>query len=144
MVGIAARTCSTMLLGIWSPLNMKERLFCSMAMATKATVQVRKTTLQQLLCNVSYSNQITYLISFYFILKYFQAALAPVLLSFVMDSTSDEFKYAETVKMVCILSIIVTTPPLAIFMEIFGYRFLAKDVSTESVENGRNSGMETN
>lgn len=83
----------TVLLGIGSIFSLKEKLFCSMAMATKATVQ---------------------------------AALAPVLLGLIADHDSFD---AEALMVICILSIIVTTPPLAILMDVFGHRFLKKEAS---------------
>lgn len=46
LVGILCRTSMTVLLGIGSIFSLKEKLFCSMAMATKATVQVRFKCLQ--------------------------------------------------------------------------------------------------
>lgn len=86
----------TVLLGIGSIFSLKEKLFCSMAMATKATVQ---------------------------------AALAPVLLGLIADHDSSDYFDAEALMVICILSIIVTTPPLAIFMDVFGHRFLKKEAS---------------
>ncbi|XP_066248978.1 sodium/hydrogen exchanger 9B2-like [Euwallacea similis] len=100
LVGIIARTIVTIVSGIGSVFSLKEKIFCSMAMSTKATVQ---------------------------------AALAPVLMGLISDHKSKEYQYAENIMMICILSIIVTTPPLAIYMDVFGTKFLKRDVIPEDV-----------
>uniref|UniRef100_A0A182JVU7 Cation/H+ exchanger domain-containing protein n=1 Tax=Anopheles christyi TaxID=43041 RepID=A0A182JVU7_9DIPT len=58
-----------------------------------------------------------------------QAALGPVALKTVMSNenrTEEEVHYAELVKMVCILSIILTAPLGAILISVTGTKLLKK------------------
>ncbi|XP_030768137.1 sodium/hydrogen exchanger 9B1-like [Sitophilus oryzae] len=96
LAALFIRVIVTIILDYGSAMNYKEKLFCAVAMSTKATVQ---------------------------------AALAPVLIGLVLDTKSDEYVYAEKVMMICILSIVLTAPPMAIFVEVFGPKLLKNDTN---------------
>uniref|UniRef100_A0AAR5QJN9 Cation/H+ exchanger transmembrane domain-containing protein n=3 Tax=Dendroctonus ponderosae TaxID=77166 RepID=A0AAR5QJN9_DENPD len=55
-----------------------------------------------------------------------QAALGPMVLGMLDDTTSEEYDYANKILMVCILSIMVTAPTGAILITISGPRLLTK------------------
>lgn len=59
----------------------------------------------------------------------------------IPNTSSEDYKHAEKVMMICILSIVVTTPPLAIFMDGFGHRFLKKDLERDSTKEHDNSSL---
>lgn len=66
-----------------------------------------------------------------------QAALGPVCLKRLAergDATEEELKYAETVLMVCILSIVVTAPIGAILISVSGTKLLTKTKPLQAVE----------
>ncbi|XP_076270844.1 na[+]/H[+] hydrogen antiporter 1 [Rhynchophorus ferrugineus] len=68
-----------------------------------------------------------------------QAALAPVAMSVIGDSDKPEYKYAEKVCMVCILSIMLTAPTGAILITLTGPRLLTKMKLAAVTEGWRRS-----
>lgn len=93
LCGIIIRILATTFVAIGSRLNLKEKIFVSLALMAKATVQ---------------------------------AALGPTLIDEVTSGTNEQKKYAETVSMVCILSIIIAAPVGAILISISGPKLLTK------------------
>lgn len=91
--GIVIRIGVTVLVGIGSKLNLKEKVFIALSCLAKATVQ---------------------------------AALAPSALDEVDKSNPEEVNYAETVLMVCVLSVILTAPTGAIIITLSGPKLLTK------------------
>lgn len=64
-----------------------------------------------------------------------QAALGPVALKHLGKNASEEDKhYAETVLMICVLSIILTAPLGAILISITGTKLLTKTKQPHHVE----------
>ncbi|XP_040159562.1 sodium/hydrogen exchanger 9B2 isoform X1 [Anopheles arabiensis] len=90
------RILTTVAIAFGDKLNVKEKIFVAISWMSKATVQ---------------------------------AALGPVALKTVMSNenrTEEEVHYAELVKMVCILSIILTAPLGAILISVTGTKLLKK------------------
>lgn len=66
-----------------------------------------------------------------------QAALGPVALRKLSenpDATEEQKKYAQTVQMICILSIILTAPLGAVIISISGPRLLTKTTQPQNLE----------
>ncbi|XP_065162835.1 sodium/hydrogen exchanger 9B2 isoform X3 [Atheta coriaria] len=93
MAGVLIRIAATIALCIGCKLNLKEKIFVSLSLMAKATVQ---------------------------------AALGPVTLGLLASSTGKDKEYAETVLMICVLSIMLTAPTGAILITISGPRLLTK------------------
>uniref|UniRef100_A0A182RX38 Na_H_Exchanger domain-containing protein n=1 Tax=Anopheles funestus TaxID=62324 RepID=A0A182RX38_ANOFN len=90
------RILTTVAIAFGDKLNVKEKIFVAISWMSKATVQ---------------------------------AALGPVALKTVMSNenrTEEEVHYAELVKMVCIMSIILTAPLGAILISVTGTKLLKK------------------
>ncbi|GJQ86479.1 hypothetical protein Trydic_g10384 [Trypoxylus dichotomus] len=64
-----------------------------------------------------------------------QAALGPVALGFVLGQTPQQ-SYAETVLMICVLSIMITAPTGAILITLSGPRLLTKTKSPTPIPEG--------
>ncbi|XP_048509188.1 sodium/hydrogen exchanger 9B2 [Athalia rosae] len=104
LCGGVIRILATILVGIGSKLNLKEKIFVAFSLMAKATVQ---------------------------------AALGPVTLDYVMENT-EEKRYADTVLLMCILSIIVTAPIGAIVISITGPKLLTKTRAVQPAPEGWN------
>ncbi|XP_071572382.1 sodium/hydrogen exchanger 9B2 isoform X1 [Temnothorax nylanderi] len=93
VAGIVIRIGATILVGIGSKLNLKEKVFIALSWMAKATVQ---------------------------------AALGPVTLDEVDKSDQQQVEYAETVLMMCVLSVLLTAPAGAIIISLSGPKLLTK------------------
>ncbi|RZF40763.1 hypothetical protein LSTR_LSTR016297 [Laodelphax striatellus] len=66
-----------------------------------------------------------------------KAALGPVAVSTLMDERgSEEYRHAEVVMMICILSILLTAPLGAILISLLGKRILTKTTGNISPPEG--------
>ncbi|XP_011171728.1 sodium/hydrogen exchanger 9B2 isoform X2 [Solenopsis invicta] len=99
IAGIVIRIGATILLGIGSKLNLKEKVFIALALMAKATVQ---------------------------------AALGPVTLDEVNKNDHQQIEYAETVLMMCVLSVLLTAPAGAILIMLSGPKLLTKTTAPVS------------
>jgi NhaP-type Na+/H+ or K+/H+ antiporter len=122
IAGVIIRIVVTALLGIGCKLNLKEKIFVSLAWMSKATVQVGAKTSRR-----DCSSK-----------RLFQAALGPITLGVVTDNTK-EHDYAEKILMICVLSIILTAPTGAILITLGGPRLLTKTKFPEVPEGWRRS-----
>ncbi|XP_050307245.1 sodium/hydrogen exchanger 9B2-like [Anthonomus grandis grandis] len=68
-----------------------------------------------------------------------QAALGPVTLGLISDTSSEEYQHATKIMMVCVLSIMVTAPTGAILITISGPRLLTKTKMVTIPEGWRRS-----
>lgn len=93
VTGIVIRIGVTVLVGIGSKLNLKEKVFIALSWMAKATVQ---------------------------------AALAPVTLDEVDKNDRQQVEYAETILMICVLSVLLTAPAGAIIITLSGPKLLTK------------------
>lgn len=93
VAGIVIRMGITVLCGIGSKLNLKEKVFIAVACMAKATVQ---------------------------------AALGPVTLDEIEKDKQSDVRYAETVLMLCVLSVLLTAPAGAILITLTGPKLLTK------------------
>ncbi|XP_024885513.1 sodium/hydrogen exchanger 9B2 isoform X1 [Temnothorax curvispinosus] len=93
VAGIVIRIGATVLVGIGSKLNLKEKVFIALSWMAKATVQ---------------------------------AALGPVTLDEVDKNDQQQVEYAETVLMMCVLSVLLTAPAGAIIISLSGPKLLTK------------------
>ncbi|KAL0105705.1 hypothetical protein PUN28_015873 [Cardiocondyla obscurior] len=93
IAGIVVRIGATVLVGIGSKLNLKEKIFIALSWMAKATVQ---------------------------------AALAPVTLDEIDKNDRQQVEYAETVLMMCVLSVLLTAPAGAIIITLSGPKLLTK------------------
>lgn len=101
---IIVRIVVTVLVGVKSSLNTREKFFVALSLMAKATVQ---------------------------------AALGPVAVSTLMDERgSEEYRHAEVVMMICILSILLTAPLGAILISLLGKRILTKTTGNISPPEG--------
>lgn len=100
---IIIRIIITVISGVGSNLNLKEKVFIALAWMTKATVQ---------------------------------AALAPTALDEVDKSNPQEVHYAETVLMLCVLSILLTAPLGAIIITLSGPKLLTKTTTPVTPPEG--------
>lgn len=73
------------------------------------------------------------------ILITFQAALAPIVLSHVTDTASEEYAYAKKIITLCILSIMITTTIGAALVTLLGSRLLRKTKFAVEPEQWRRS-----
>lgn len=101
VTGIVIRIGATVLVGIGSKLNLKEKVFIALSWMAKATVQ---------------------------------AALGPVTLDEVdkSDKNNPQIEYAETVLMMCVLSVLLTAPAGAIIISLSGPKLLTKTTAPVS------------
>lgn len=104
LAGIIIRVFVTVGIAVGDGFNLKEKIFIALSWMAKATVQ---------------------------------AALGPVAIKQLTsrgDVTDDEKYYAETIFMICVLSIILTAPIGAIIISITGPRLLTKTKQPHIVE----------
>ncbi|XP_011878009.1 PREDICTED: mitochondrial sodium/hydrogen exchanger 9B2 isoform X1 [Vollenhovia emeryi] len=99
VIGIVIRIGATVLVGIGSKLNLKEKVFIALSWMAKATVQ---------------------------------AALASVALEEVDKDDQQQVEYAETVLMMCVLSVLLTAPAGAIIITLSGPKLLTKTTAPVS------------
>ncbi|XP_011647991.1 sodium/hydrogen exchanger 9B2, partial [Pogonomyrmex barbatus] len=99
VTGIVIRIVVTILVGIGSKLNLKEKVFIAFAWMSKATVQ---------------------------------AALGPVTLDEVNKDDQQQVEYAETLLMMCVLSVLLTAPTGAIIISLGGPKLLTKTTAPVS------------
>lgn len=104
LAGVIVRIAVTVLIAFGDKLNLKEKIFVSLSWMAKATVQ---------------------------------AALGPVALRRLHEdhtSTEAEFRYAEVILTICVLSIVVTAPIGAILISLSGTKLLTKTKQLHVVE----------
>ncbi|KAJ6649754.1 Sodium/hydrogen exchanger 9B2 [Pseudolycoriella hygida] len=107
--GAVIRILATIAIAVGDRLNLKEKVFVAMSWMAKATVQ---------------------------------AALGPVCLKRLSENpnaTPEDVRLAETVLMICVLSIVVTAPIGAILISVTGTRLLTKTKPLHVVEGWRRS-----
>lgn len=124
VTGVVIRIFVTILMGIGSGLNLKEKTFVALCWMSKATVQVRPIYNSHFICNSSQKSL-------------FQAALAGMLLNVSDDPVYVE--YGEKFMTVCVLSIILTAPLAAALITITGPRLLTKTTVPQVPEGWRRS-----
>lgn len=104
VAGVILRILATVAIAFGDKLNLKEKVFVALSWMAKATVQ---------------------------------AALGPVCLKRLAetnDNSEADHKYAETILMICVLSIVLTAPIGAILISVSGTKLLTKTKPLHVVE----------